>query len=402
MSNQRALGQRALGIFECRGMVALAAAADAMLKAAEVRICGRHGIGSGWLTLLIDGDTAAVQTAVEAGRQEAAPYGDIITSKVVPQPEPRALAAMPHAVTGPAAAVVGERGLGILETRGLIPLIAGSDAMVKGADVELMGWTYIGGTLVHAFVCGDVGSVRAAVEAGREEASAAADAEEGGVTTLVLPQPSEGLSALFPPPPAGEGEAVGALGVVETTGYAGAVSADDGMIKGADIDIVRLTIGSGGRVGALVTGSLDAVSAAVKAGETAAARVGEINGSRVVSRPDPAVMACFGHADSPVEAADPTWRDSHLAMGFLETRSTVGLVTAMDVMLKSADVVHEGRYKVGYFLTAGVIRGDVGAVKIALDSGAAEARKHGELVAAHLIGQPFEAMEVTLPHRRLD
>jgi ethanolamine utilization protein EutM len=195
---------------------------------------------------------------------------------------------------------------------------------------------------------------------------------------------------------------VGALGVVETTGYAGAVSADDGMIKAADVRLVRLTIGSGGRVGALATGSLDAVTVAVKAGVESAARVGEVNGSRVISRPDAAVMACFGHADSLVEVADATWRDSHLAMGIIETRSTVGLVTAIDAMLKSADVVHEGRYRVGYFLSAGVIRGDVGAVKTALESGAAEARKHGELVAAHLIGQPFEEMEETLPHRRLE
>lgn len=383
-------------------MVALAAGADAMLKAAEVRICGRHGIGSGWLTILIDGDTAAVQTAVEVGRREAALYGDIITSAVVPQPEARAMAPMPHATGGPPAAPVGDRGLGILETRGLTPLIAGSDAMVKGADVELVGWAYIGGTLVHAFVRGDVGSVDAAVAAGTEEAGASSDGEEGGKTTLVLPQPSEGLGALFPPPPTCKGQSVGALGVVETTGYAGAVSADDGMIKAADVRLVRLTIGSGGRVGALATGSLDAVTVAVKAGVESAARVGEVNGSRVISRPDAAVMACFGHADSLVEVADATWRDSHLAMGLIETRSTVGLVTAIDAMLKSADVVHEGRYRVGYFLTAGVIRGDVGAVKTALESGAAEARKHGELVAAHLIGQPFEEMEETLPHRRLE
>ena len=165
--------------------------------------------------------------------------------------------------------------------------------------------------------------------------------------------------------------------------------------------MVRLTIGSGGRVGALVVGSLDAVTAAVKAGVREAARAAEVNGSRVISRPDPAVMACFGQADSPLEVADAVWRDSHLAMGIIETRSTVGLVTAMDAMLKSADVVHEGRYKVGYFLTAGVIRGDVGAVQIALESGAAEARKHGELVAAHLIAQPYDEMEETLPHRRL-
>jgi len=88
----------------------------------------------------------------------------------------------------------------------------------------------------------------------------------------------------------------------------------------------------------------------------------------------------------------------HLAMGLIETRSTVALVMAVDRMLKAADVTFEGRYKVGYFLTASVIRGDVGAVKTALEAGAEEVKKYGELVSAHLIPQPYEALEERLAH----
>ena len=54
----------AIGILETRGMASLLGASDAMLKAAEVGICGRHGIGAGWLTVVIEGQVAAVQTAL--------------------------------------------------------------------------------------------------------------------------------------------------------------------------------------------------------------------------------------------------------------------------------------------------------------------------------------------------
>ena len=103
-------------------------------------------------------------------------------------------------------------------------------------------------------------------------------------------------------------------------------------------------------------------------------------------------MACFGGSMS----RNATSRNQ--AMGLIETRSTVALVKAVDQMLKSADVEFEGRYKAGYFLTASVVRGDVGAVAAALKVGAAEAERYGELVSAHLIPHPFPALEERLIH----
>ena len=54
---------KALGILETRGMASLMGATDAMLKAADVSVKGRHGIGSGWVTVVVEGDVAAVKTA---------------------------------------------------------------------------------------------------------------------------------------------------------------------------------------------------------------------------------------------------------------------------------------------------------------------------------------------------
>ena len=57
--------------------------------------------------------------------------------------------------------------LGMIETKGFVALVEASDAMVKAANVELVGWDKIGSGLVTAFVAGDVAAVKAAVDAGR-------------------------------------------------------------------------------------------------------------------------------------------------------------------------------------------------------------------------------------------
>ena len=380
----------ALGILEARGMAAIVAASDAMLKAVDIRLQGRHGVGSGWVTVVVQGEVADVEAAIRIGSEEADRYGDVITAEVIPRPEHASLDGMPHVSRGDTLPT-GEAALGLIETRGFIPLVQGADALVKAAPVDLTGWATIGGALSHVAVRGDVASIQAALTVGERVAQDAGD----HVATLVIPRPADGIGLLLPPSPdAGPVEA-DALGLLETTGYAGAVGGSDAMVKAASVDLVRLTIASGGRTIAMIKGGIDAVQAAVAAGAMAAQEAGELNGERVISRPDPAVMACFGAGgDDPGGSPEATG-----AMGLIETRSTVALVKALDEMLKAADIQFEGRYKVGYFLTAGVVRGDVDSVRIALEVGAREAERHGELASAHLIPHPYPEMEARLLHR---
>ena len=61
--------------------------------------------------------------------------------------------------------------LGMIETKGFVALVEASDAMVKAANVELVGWDKIGSGLVTAFVAGDVAAVKAAIDAGAAAAS---------------------------------------------------------------------------------------------------------------------------------------------------------------------------------------------------------------------------------------
>src|SRR5579864_3424721 len=84
--------------------------------------------------------------------------------------------------------------LGMIETKGLTALIEASDAMVKSANVTLMGWQKIGSGLVTAFVVGDVAAVKAAVDAG---ASAAGRVGEV-IGVQVIPRPHEDLGAILP------------------------------------------------------------------------------------------------------------------------------------------------------------------------------------------------------------
>ena len=377
----------AIGMLETRGMASLMASTDAMLKAAEVHLCGRHGIGSGWLTVVIAGQVADVEAAIRVGEVEANRTGELIGARVVPRPDTRAMDAMPHA-TGLGAEPVQPRALGLLETQGLTPLVAGTDAMLKAAQVELGGWAFIGGALCHTPVFGDVAAVQTALEVGRQ----AAERLGTVYATLVLPQPSEGLGPLLPPAPPVTPRSTGALGLIETIGYAAVVGSADAMLKAADVQIERLSIGSGGRIAALATGQLDDVQAAVRAGAEAATALGQLEASAVVSRPDSALVARFATA---AEGLGPGARQ---AMGLIETRSTVALVRAVDRMLKAASVEYEGAYKVGYYLTAAVVRGDVGAVQVAIEAGRQEAVAHGELVSAYAIPQPYSGLEGRLPH----
>ena len=83
--------------------------------------------------------------------------------------------------------------IGLIETKGLLPAIEATDAMAKAANVEISRRIDIGGAYVTTIVSGDVGSVRAAVEAGAAAASQVGEL----VGSHIIPRPSEGLTTAF-------------------------------------------------------------------------------------------------------------------------------------------------------------------------------------------------------------
>ena len=77
---------QALGILETKGLVCMVEGLDAMLKTAEVRYVGQRRTGSGLVSVMVEGDVAAVKAAVDAGAQAAQRVGELLSVHVIPRP----------------------------------------------------------------------------------------------------------------------------------------------------------------------------------------------------------------------------------------------------------------------------------------------------------------------------
>ena len=78
--------QQAIGLIETKGLVAMIEAADAMLKAANVHLIGKERIGGGFMTVIVEGEVAAVKASVDAGAAAAKRVGEVISIHVIPRP----------------------------------------------------------------------------------------------------------------------------------------------------------------------------------------------------------------------------------------------------------------------------------------------------------------------------
>jgi len=85
------------------------------------------------------------------------------------------------------------------------------------------------------------------------------------------------------------------------------------------------------------------------------------------------------------------------ALGMVETRGLVAAIEAADAMLKAANVELVGTEKIGSGLVSVMVRGDVGAVKAAVEAGLSAAQKLGEIIATHVIPRPHSDVEKILP-----
>jgi ethanolamine utilization protein EutM len=86
-----------------------------------------------------------------------------------------------------------------------------------------------------------------------------------------------------------------------------------------------------------------------------------------------------------------------IALGLVETKGLVGSIEAADAMVKAANVRLVGKEYIGNGYVTVMVRGDVGAVKAAVDAGAAAAKRVGELISVHVIPRPHDDVETILP-----
>ncbi len=85
------------------------------------------------------------------------------------------------------------------------------------------------------------------------------------------------------------------------------------------------------------------------------------------------------------------------ALGMIETRGLVAAIEAADAMVKAANVTLIGSEKIGSGLVSVMVRGDVGAVKAAVEAGGAAAARLGEVIATHVIPRPHADVDKLLP-----
>lgn len=183
----------ALGLIETRGLVALVEAADAMLKAGDVSLFGWQSLGAGLVTASIGGDVAAVKASVDAGAAAAGRIGEVVGVQVILRPHADLAPLLPKRTLRNTESL--DQAVGLLETKGFIAAVAGGDAMLKAALVTLQGRIQIGDGLVTLFILGDVGSVRAAIDAGAQAASQSGEL----ISAHVIPRPEEAVLRVFRP-----------------------------------------------------------------------------------------------------------------------------------------------------------------------------------------------------------
>ena len=182
---------KAIGFIETKGLVGNIEATDAMLKAADVEFIGSVTIGAGLTTVLVTG---------EVGEEAASRVGELFGTHVIPRPHEDVARILPP--KGPATGKLAGDGeqvplnaaLGMIETNGFTANIEAADAMLKAADVTLVGQEQIGAGLVTVFVQGDVGAVKSAVEAGQIAASRIGEV----VSAHVIPRPHTSVSECMP------------------------------------------------------------------------------------------------------------------------------------------------------------------------------------------------------------
>ena len=184
--------EQALGLIETVGMVPAIYGADAMLKAADVDLIAYENVGSTLVTIMVKGDVAAVRASVEAGKAYASSIGKLTAHNVMPRPiRPVGDIARIYSVEDEPSGHM--NALGLIETFGIVYVMEAADAMVKAADVELIGFENVASGYISVLVQGDVGACQAAVAAGVK----AVEAMDTTVySSCVIPTPHRDLAKM--------------------------------------------------------------------------------------------------------------------------------------------------------------------------------------------------------------
>ncbi len=213
-----------------------------------------------------------------------------------------------------------------------------------------------------------------------------------------------------------------ALGILETAGWTPAMVALDTMEKAASISVWQVELNDMLGTVIKIIGSVDSVTAAVEAGYAAAAAMNGRPQRAVIPRPSVASSKAIA---SPVEvspliqqavvkdfmpnpftsnSSSTATSESRIvsnepiqALGFIETQGFTAVFEAIDTACKAAQVDVVGKEKLGGGYITVVVRGDVAAVRAAIDAARSKVEGLGKLIAAHVIARPSQSVMALLP-----
>jgi len=209
-----------------------------------------------------------------------------------------------------------------------------------------------------------------------------------------------------------------ALGILEVTGFTPAMVALDYMDKAGDITLLQTESNDFYGVVLKVQGSVANVSAAIAAGKAAAEQMQGKPVATIINRPDDRAWAALKSppesspliqqpvVKTPVYESDagssnrkePAVADTNsFALGFIETQGFTAVFEAIDSACKAANVEVLGKEKLGGGYITVIVKGDVAAVKAAIEAGTAKVQGLGKLIASHVIPRPSAAVLALLP-----
>jgi microcompartment protein CcmL/EutN len=184
------------------------------------------------------------------------------------------------------------------------------------------------------------------------------------------------------------------------------------VVKAAQVRLLGIETTGNENLTLRLEGDVASVEAALAFAESRARELGSAAVVRCLSRPEAALdpLIHFPNSQNPLyggrdqflptdfpKSQDLPMNTPPQALGILETQGLTAVLEATDTMLKAANVTLVGKEKIGAAYVTVIVRGDVAAVKAAVDAGAKAVGTLGKLIAAHVIARPHEDLIALLP-----
>lgn len=202
-----------------------------------------------------------------------------------------------------------------------------------------------------------------------------------------------------------------ALGLIEIAGWSPSMVVLDAMEKSADVELFQIELNDLAGAMIKITGPLGAVRTAIETGRRLAEQMRVACVTDILANPEPRGQRAWtgGKEYNPliqqdvVHTPDERYREARVkgqapfAVGLIETQGFTAVFEAIDTACKTADVEVLAKEKLGGGYITVVIKGDVAAVRAAIEAGKAKVDGLGKLIAAHVIPSPTEAVLSLLP-----